>query len=76
MQIQRKGNHEKAIADQIAAAYPKSERKTAGHTVLNLMAEMHKDGISDPRQQADILGQTSLDDARQRHDRAHAKRRL
>ncbi|MBC5815595.1 MAG: hypothetical protein GIW97_03545, partial [Candidatus Eremiobacteraeota bacterium] len=61
MQIPRKVSHDTSVADQIAASYPKPERNTVHNTVVNLMAEMRKDGVSDPRQQADILGQTSLE---------------
>ena len=50
-----------AIADRIANALPKAERKKAHEAVTTLMAQMHQDGIDDPRQQADILGQTNLE---------------
>ena len=61
MRIPNRPNSDVSIADRIAAEYPKAERKTVAGTVRNLLTEMRRDGVTDPRQQADILGQTALE---------------
>ena len=61
MKIPHKGIPQSSVADSIAATYPKSVRKTVHNTVTNLLAEMQRDGISDPRQQADVLAQAAIE---------------
>ncbi|GAC1360423.1 MAG: hypothetical protein NVSMB31_20580 [Vulcanimicrobiaceae bacterium] len=59
--IERKHDKDDSVADRIAAAFPKNLRKHVHATVVRLLNEMHRDGITNPAQQADILGQTDLE---------------
>ena len=61
MRVSQQQSRDQAIADRIASEYAKGERKTVAGTVRNLLSEMRRDGVTDLRQQADIMGQASLE---------------
>ena len=55
------GARDQRIGSKIAALFPPSARKHVQETVTRLMGEMQRDGITNPQQQADVLGQTDLE---------------
>ena len=48
-------------ATTIASTFARTARAVVAQTVTRLLGEMRRDGVTNPQQQADILGQTALE---------------